>query len=83
MNEELKTLYAQWIFEECTDPISEIEWLVNCIIHNKGKKKYPKYRKSKHYQKAIDLSLAFLFSQLIATTFLLYLSSYFIYYSIL
>ncbi len=40
MNEELKTLYAQWIYEECSDPISEIEWLVNCIIHNKGKKAF-------------------------------------------
>ena len=40
MNEELKTLYAQWIYEECSDPISEIEWLVNWIIHNKGKKAF-------------------------------------------
>jgi hypothetical protein len=42
------------------------------VIHNKFKKKYPKYRKSNNYQKCVDLSLAFLFSQLIATTFLLY-----------
>ena len=40
MNEELKTLYAQWIYEECSDPISEIEWLVNCILNNKSKKEF-------------------------------------------
>ena len=40
MNEEQKTLYAQWIHEECNDPISEIEWLVNCILNNKSKKEF-------------------------------------------
>ena len=40
MNEELKTLYAHWIHEECNDPVEEIEWLVNCILNNKSKKEF-------------------------------------------
>ena len=38
MNEEQKTLYAQWILDECNSTVEEIEWLVNCILNNKGKK---------------------------------------------
>ena len=36
MNEYEKTAYAHWILEECNDPVSEIEWLVQCIL-NKNK----------------------------------------------
>ena len=38
MNEEQKKLYAQWILDECNNPIEEIQWLVDCILNNKGKK---------------------------------------------
>ena len=28
------------MLEECSDPVEEIEWLVNCILNNKGKKAF-------------------------------------------
>ena len=37
MDELQKTLYAHWILDECDSPVEEIEWLVNCILNNKGK----------------------------------------------
>ena len=40
MDELQKTLYAQWILEECNDSVEEIEWLVNCILNNKSKKEF-------------------------------------------
>ena len=40
MNKEQKTLYAQWILDDCISPVEEIEWLVNCILNNKGKKAF-------------------------------------------
>ena len=40
MDELQKTLYAHWMLEECSDPVEEIEWLVNCILNNKGKKAF-------------------------------------------
>ena len=40
MDEEQLTLYAQWILDECNSPVEEIEWLVNCILNNKGKKAF-------------------------------------------
>jgi hypothetical protein len=29
MNDEEKNQYANWLFEECSEPISEVEWLVS------------------------------------------------------
>ena len=40
MDELQKTLYAHWILDECDSPVEEIEWLVNCILNNKGKKAF-------------------------------------------
>ena len=27
------TKYAQWVYHECDDPISEIDWLVQVILN--------------------------------------------------
>ena len=32
------TKYAQWVYHECDDPISEIDWLVQVILHKDDQK---------------------------------------------